>query len=78
MENLRDRLESSETTRQAQETLLRKLNAKLAQAAEYLRQLPFSEDPARIGPAPVSKPAAASRPVPRRRAASKPKHGAPA
>ncbi|WP_439525439.1 hypothetical protein [Roseovarius mucosus] len=43
LENLRGRLEQSETQRQRQEDLLGKLTAKLSLAAEYLRQLPPSD-----------------------------------
>ena len=43
LDNLRTRLETSETQRQRQEALLRKLTAKLAQAAEYLDDLRLAE-----------------------------------
>ena len=43
LDNLRTRLETSETQRQRQEALLRKLTAKLAQAAEYLEDLRLAE-----------------------------------
>jgi hypothetical protein len=58
--DLRRRLETSETQRQRQEDLLRKLTAKLTQAAEHIRQLPVPAEPAQIGQA-LSEPAAAGK-----------------
>lgn len=65
LENLRGRLEQSETQRQRQEELLGKLTAKLSLAAEYLRNLPPS---AQDGIAAAAAPELSS---PRRRSAGK-------